>query len=150
MRDPARLLPGTYAARFATQVQYSDVDANRHVNNVAYARWFEEARSRLHLRVFGERQFLDPPPGVMLMLASTSISYLSPVGYPAEITAATLVTRVGAASWAYGQALFHDGRCAALGEALMVKALDGRPTRLTPAERDALAELAGLTSPIET
>jgi acyl-CoA thioester hydrolase len=139
VRDADRRVAEHYPDRWRTRVQYSDVDANRHVNNVAYARWFEEARTRMHLAAFGEQHFLEPPPGVLLVLASTTIEYLAPVGYPAEVTVASRVTKVAGASWTVAHALFHDDRCAALGDALMVKSLHGRPTRLSDAERTGLA-----------
>lgn len=146
--DAGRTDPASYPLLFEVRAMYSDLDTNRHVNNVAYARWFEEGRSQLNLHAFGEASFLDPPPDVQLLLASTQIDYLAPVGYPATVTVASAVLRVGAASWGVVHALFHGGRCAALGEGVMVKASGGRPTRLDQQERAALAKfrLAGATA----
>jgi acyl-CoA thioesterase FadM len=58
------------------------------------------------------------------------------------VTVATAVGKIGGASYVIEHALFHQGRCAALGESVVVRARDGRPVRLTDAERAALAPLA--------
>jgi len=59
-----------------------------------------------------------------------------------SIEVGTAVTRVGASSFAMGQAAFQDGECVALADCVMVKAAEGRPVRLTGAERELLARLA--------
>jgi acyl-CoA thioester hydrolase len=139
--DKSRLRPETYPLRFEVRALYSDVDTNRHVNNVAYARWFEEGRVRLNERVTGPGVLLDPPAGLQLLLVSIHINYLAQVPYPSTVTVAGAVGTVGGASYGIAHALFHDGRCAALGDSVVVKARDGRPTRLTPDERAALEPL---------
>jgi acyl-CoA thioester hydrolase len=140
--DRRRPRPEDYPLRFETRALYSDVDANRHVNNVAHARWFEEGRAQLNERVAGPGSLLDPPPGVQLLLVSIRLDYRAQVPYPATVTVATAVGKIGGASYVIEHALFHDGRCAALGESVVVRARDGRPVRLTDAERAALAPLA--------
>jgi acyl-CoA thioester hydrolase len=141
-QDRRRLELENYPLRFETRALYSDVDTNRHVNNVAYARWFEEGRAQLNERVAGAGRLLDPPPGVQLLLVSLHIEYLQQVSYPGTVTVAAAVGRVGAASYGIAHGLFHDGRCAALGDSVVVQARDGRPARLTAAERAALEPLA--------
>ena len=140
--DRRRPRPEDYPLRFETRALYSDVDANRHVNNVAHARWFEEGRAQLNARVAGPGTLLDPPPGVQFLLVSIRLDYRAQVPYPATVTVATAVGRIGGASYVIEHALFHQGRCAALGESVVVRARDGRPVRLTDAERAALAPLA--------
>ena len=140
-QDKRRLVPENYPLHFQTQALYSDVDTNRHVNNVAVARWFEESRAQLNHRVAGAGRLLDPPPGVQLLLVSNHIEYLQQVPYPSRVIAAAAVGRIGGASYGILHGLFHDGRCAALGESVVVQARDGRPLRLTSEERAALEPL---------
>jgi acyl-CoA thioester hydrolase len=140
--DKRRLELGNYPLRFQTRALYSDVDANRHVNNVAYARWFEEGRAQLNERVAGAGTLLNPPPGVQFLLVSIHIEYLNQVPYPSTVTVAAAVGRVSAASYVIAHALFHDGRCAALGDSVVIRARDGRPIRLDSSEHATLAELA--------
>jgi hypothetical protein len=56
------------------------------------------------------------------------------------------VSRIGAASYGIAHGLFHDGRCAALGDSVVVQARDGRPARLTAEERAALEPLGAFRS----
>jgi acyl-CoA thioester hydrolase len=131
----------SYPLRFQTRALYSDVDANRHVNNVAFARWFEEGRAQLNERVAGSGTLLNPPPGVQFLLVSLRLDYLAQVPYPSTVTVASAVGRISGASYVILHALFHQDRCAALGESVVVRARDGRPVRLSEAERAALVPL---------
>ena len=136
------MAPENYPLQFEARALYGDVDTNRHVNNVAVARWFEESRAQLNHRVAGVARLLDPPPGLQLLLVSIQIEYLQQVPYPSIVTIGAAVGRLGGASYAIAHGLFQDGQCAALGESVVVQAHDGRPMRLTPEERAALAPLA--------
>jgi acyl-CoA thioester hydrolase len=137
-QEKRRLALDSYPLRFEARALYGDVDTNRHVNNVAVARWFEESRAQLNHRVAGAARLLDPPPGLQLLLVSIQIEYLQQVPYPSTLTVAAAVGRLGGASYAVAHGLFQDGQCAALGESVVVQARDGRPLRLTPEERAAL------------
>jgi acyl-CoA thioester hydrolase len=139
--DKRRLRPENYPLRYETRALYSDVDANRHVNNVAYARWFEEGRAQLNERVAGPGALLNPAPGVQFLLVSLRLDYLAQVPYPSTVTVAAAVGRISGASYVIVHALFHQDRCAALGESVVVRARDGRPVRLSEAERAALTPL---------
>jgi acyl-CoA thioester hydrolase len=139
--DKRRRRPENYPLRYETRALYSDVDANRHVNNVAYARWFEEGRAQLNEQVAGPGALLNPPPGVQFLLVSLRLDYLAQVPYPSTVTVASAVGRISGASYVIVHGLFHQDRCAALGESVVVRAQDGRPVRLTEAERAALAPL---------
>jgi acyl-CoA thioester hydrolase len=141
-QDKRRLVLANYPLQFEARALYGDVDTNRHVNNVTVARWFEESRAQLNQRVAGAARLLDPPPGLQLLLVSIQIEYLQQVPYPSTVTVAAAVGRLGGASYAIAHGLFQDGRCAALGESVVVQAHDGRPTRLTPEERAALEPFA--------
>lgn len=139
--DRRRRRRENYPLRYEARALYSDVDANRHVNNVAYARWFEEGRAQLNEQVAGPDALLNPPPGVQFLLVSLRLDYLAQVPYPSTVTVASAVGRISGASYVIVHALFHQDRCAALGESVVVRAQDGRPVRLTEAERAALAPL---------
>jgi acyl-CoA thioester hydrolase len=141
-QDKRRLVLENYPLRFEARSLYSDVDTNRHVNNIAYARWFEEGRVQLNEQVAGAGSMLNPPPGVQLLLASIHIEYLRQVPYPSTVTVAAAVRAIHGASYGIAHAVFHEGDCAAVGDSIVVQARDGRPTRLTDAEREALAPYA--------
>jgi acyl-CoA thioester hydrolase len=141
-QDKRRLVLENYPLRFDARSLYSDVDTNRHVNNIAYARWFEEGRVQLNEQVAGAGSMLNPPPGVQLLLASVHIEYLRQVSYPSTVTVVAAVRAIHGASYGIAHAVFHEGECAALGDSIVVQARDGRPTRLTDAEREALSPYA--------
>ena len=135
--NPARLLPAHYPRRFTHRVLYSDMDAFRHLNNVAIARYFEEGRADFNVKIFGAASMIDPPDGLQLLFASSKIDFLQQAYYPGMVEIGTGVVRIGSSSYIIEQAAFQAGKCFALGEAVMVKAVNGRPTALTPEQREA-------------
>jgi len=139
--DPARLLVDSYPLRFGTRILYSDMDAFRHLNNGATGRYLEEGRADLNIRVFGVECMIDPPGGLQLLFATVTIDYVRQAHYPGEVEVCTGVARVGGSSYVLAQAAFQKGECFALAEAVMVKAIEGKPTRLSDAERAAIEGL---------
>jgi acyl-CoA thioester hydrolase len=139
--DPARQQADTYPLRFTTRILYSDMDAFRHLNNGATGRYFEEGRADLNMRVFGVACMIDPPGGLQLLFATTTVDYVRQAHYPGDVEIATGIVRIGGSSYVIAQATFQNGQCFALAEAVMVKAIDGRPASLTGAERSAIGGL---------
>jgi acyl-CoA thioester hydrolase len=133
----ARLDVGSYPVRFAYRTLYGDVDTNRHFNNVAFGRLFEEGRVELHRRAFG----WPATPGLTMMLATITIEFLAEARYPGSVEVATAVARVGGSSYTLDQAAYQDETCVALANCVMVKAIESRPVPLTEAERERLTGL---------
>jgi acyl-CoA thioester hydrolase len=140
-RDPRRLEPEAYPLRFATRVMFGDVDAYRHGNNVAIARFVEEGRVELMGRAFGARHMLAPPPDRMVLLASLHIDYLAQLSYPGTVMVASAVGRIGTSSYDIVHGLFSGGGCVALADTVMVKTDGRRSAALAPDERAALEAL---------
>lgn len=136
--DPARQHPDTYPERFIQRLLFADMDGFRHVNNGALGRCFEEGRADLNMKVFGPDCLVDPKGGFQPLFARISIDYLAPAQYPGQVEIGTGVSRIGNTSCVEAQAAFQDGRCVALSETVVVKAIDGRPTRFSDDERAAL------------
>lgn len=146
--DPALREVAAYATRLTLRCNFSDMDSMRHLNNVAIARYFEEARADINMRVFGAGALVDPQGGAQLLLAAIAIEYVAQGYYPGEVEIGSGVARIGRTSFAVAHAAFQNGRCIALAESRMVKALGGRPEPLNEAERSAsrglmLARAAG-------
>jgi acyl-CoA thioester hydrolase len=133
----ARLDAGSYPVRFAYRTLYSDMDTNRHLNNVAFGRLFEEGRVELHRRAFG----WPATPRLTMMLATITIEFLAEARYPGSVEVATAVARVGGSSFTLDQAAYQDETCVALANCVMVKAIESRPVPLTESERERLAGL---------
>jgi acyl-CoA thioester hydrolase len=123
--------PGRYAARITIPVRYGDMDANAHLNNVAIARLFEEARLRFHAHLKAKGAGVDPG-GVLL--AHVEIDYVTEGGYPEDVEAGVAVERVGARSYRLAIGLFQAGRTLALADCVMVH----RGAAVGPALRAAL------------
>ena len=134
----ARLDVDSYPVRFEYRTLFSDMDTNRHLNNVAFGRLFEEGRVELHRRVFGTSV---TPPGLTMMLATITIEFIAEARYPGSVEVATAVNRVGGSSFTLAQAVYQDGTCVAIADCVMVKATSGRPVPLTEDERERLTAL---------
>jgi len=133
-----RLDAESYPVRFAYRTLYSDMDPNRHLNNGAFGRLFEEGRADLHHRVMD----LPAADGLILLLATITIEFLREGRYPGSVEVASAVLRVGGSSYVLAQAAFQDGACVALADCVIVKASRDGPVPLTEAERALLAGLA--------
>jgi acyl-CoA thioester hydrolase len=134
----ARLDLDSYPVRFAYRTLFSDMDTNRHLNNVAFGRLLEEGRVELHRRVFGA---LLTPPAPTMMLAAITIEFIAEARYPGSVEVASAVTSIGDSSFTLGQAVYQDGTCVALADCVMVKATAGRPEPLSESQRERLAGL---------
>jgi len=137
-----RLDAGSYPVRFAYRTLYSDMDPNRHLNNGAFGRLFEEGRADLHHRVIGMSAASAAASGLTLLLATITIEFLREGRYPGSVEVASAVLRVGGSSYVLAQAAFQDQACVALADCVMVKACRGGPVPLTETEREMLAGLA--------
>ena len=122
----ARLDGGNYPLRFGYRSLFSDMDANRHLNNGTIGRVLEEGRAELHHSVFKRPAGTGAGSGSTLLLVTITIEFLREGRYPGSVEVATGVTRVGTSSFGLAQAAFQDGACIALADCVMVKAAHGR------------------------
>jgi acyl-CoA thioester hydrolase len=91
---------GRYPLTLEIPVAWGDMDANQHVNNVAYARWIESARV-----AYFERLGLTCPPGpegIGPIVARLSIDYLRALTYPDTVRVHATVRAVGRTSITMG------------------------------------------------
>lgn len=125
--------------RFAVPVRWGDLDAQSHVNNTLYFRYFEEARVQL---------FRQAGMGLGVskvgLLVHAKCDFLKPVLYPATVVVHLVLTRVGRTSMAFDTVLEcqdEPGVTYAQGENVIVGAdvASGRPTPWTPSELAAFA-----------
>ena len=99
-------------------VQWGDMDAFQHVNNVSYLRWFESAR----IAYFEAVGIMDRMPAIGPILARQTIDYRLPLTYPDTLQASATVLRLGNTSFTMGLRLSsaRHGKVAAEGEAVIV------------------------------
>ena len=91
-------------------IQWGDMDAFSHVNNVIYIRWFETARIELFRKMWGNKgmslQEILNGNGVGPILANFNINYHMPLLYPDTVLINTRVSRVGNSSFGVSHKLF--------------------------------------------
>jgi acyl-CoA thioester hydrolase len=141
--EPLRALAERARYQFFSRdiLRLSDLDHQRHVNNAVHPSLFTNGRYALiHGRLRGCVEATDA-----FAMVKVTIEYLSEMHFPGEVEVGTLVRRIGNSSLTFGQAIFSNGKCAAVAEAVMVM-LDGstrRPKQLPPAAVAELEKLRG-------
>ena len=85
--------------------RFSDMDVERHLNNVALASFYEDARVSFLRAHLGEER------GVRFVIARVSVSYLAEAHYPGEYDVGVGVSRFGTKSFDIGCGLFLGERC---------------------------------------
>ena len=135
--DARRLDPAAYPASLTLETRFADMDVNGHLNNVAFARFFEETRVRV-LRAgpaapaAGERRS-------SFVVANVSIDYLAEGNYPAPVTVTYAIARIGSSSFTVAMAAFQDGICIALCDSVLVhRDPQTGPAPIPPALRERL------------
>ena len=107
--EPFRLDPERYPLKVRILARYADVDPLLHINNVAVAQYYEEARVSATMMVMGGKSI--PAAGhERILIAHQSIDYLREGTYPGSLDVGVGVMRIGRTSYRYGMAMFQDGR----------------------------------------
>lgn len=106
---------GLFASWTRVSVRYNDLDPLGHVNNTAMAVFLEQARCELITpSLKAHSRHLD------MVLASTTLDYLSELHYPGEVEIGTLALRIGTKSFTLAHGVFQSGVCAGKGSVVMV------------------------------
>ena len=112
-------------------VAWGEMDALRHVNNVAYFRYFENARiayfERIKIWDFMEKTGIGP------ILASTQCRFRAPLSYPDVVSIGASVSDIGPDRFTmrYGVASHRLSMTAAEGDGVLVT-FDYRNNRKVP------------------
>jgi len=124
--------------RIADNIRFADLDPNQHVNNTAYATYFETARVSL---------IRDParglmPPGTSWVLVRLDVSFRAELHWPGRIEIGLGITRLGRSSVTFRQGIFSgDGICAASAVAttVLIDRASRKPMPLPKAVIDGLS-----------
>lgn len=139
--DVDLMSPASFAFQTVENLRFADVDANGHVNNVAFLVFFENARVSFIQRhlPFMRRE------GLAVVVARLEIDFRAQMHFPGSIRAGARLLEIGRSSFGVGQAIFDQhGKCAATGRATIV-AFDreaGKARQLPPEIRADLARMA--------
>jgi acyl-CoA thioester hydrolase len=134
---PERLQLAAYPWSREDEPRFGDMDALRHLNNVAIARLYEDARVRF-TDACGFRAALEHGHG--LLVAEVAIQYLGEGHYPDPLIIGCGVGRIGTSSFVIAQGLFQRGACIGTAETTLVHVArrEGGAVPLTEAGRSAL------------
>lgn len=119
--EPFRLLRSSYPYVRRVIARFSDMDTEGHLNNVALASFYEDARV----------SFLRAVPGhataYRFVIAHISISYLAEAHYPGEYDVGLGVSRFGTRSFDIGCGLFIGDKCVGVCDTTQVTIGDAGP-----------------------
>jgi len=135
--EPFRLDPDRYPLKVRVLARYADVDPLWHINNVAVAQYYEEARVSASMMMLGGKHIAGAT-GARILLAHQSIDYLREGTYPGALEVGVGVLRIGRSSYRYGMAMFQDGACISVSEAVLVYADAHGPAPLPGEYRERL------------
>ncbi len=136
--EPWQLIAENYPVSVVTQTRFQDIDPNRHLNNVAFAAMFENARVRLNR---GLRPWADRPRNERSMVAAVTINYLREGQYPDDVEISSGVSRIGTSSYVITQAMFQNGQCLATCDSVIVCRTDGEGKPLRQEVVDELKKM---------
>ena len=93
-------------------IQWGEMDAFNHVNNVVYIRWCETARIELFRKIWGDRginmkEILEGN-GVGPILANFNVNYKIPISYPDNVIIQTRVAQIGNTSFNVEHQVFTE------------------------------------------
>ncbi len=135
--DRERLSQGVFPFRCEVATRFSDVDMQRHLNNVAVAEIFQEGRAR-----FAYENDLSPlTRGGSLMVAALSIEYVGEMRHPLPVEVSVGVLEIGRTSYRVALVARQNGVIGAFAEVVMVSGKDGASTPITEEGRARLETL---------
>jgi acyl-CoA thioester hydrolase len=115
----SRLVRARYPFFADVQTRNADMDHLQHINNIAIAGYYDEARSQFTRRIFDQAGDIT---GVRLVTAQANVSYLAEAFHPGDVRIGCGINRIGAAAYEIGQALFQRDRCIGVCTAVFVNA----------------------------
>ncbi|MGY3255969.1 acyl-CoA thioesterase [Pseudomonas chlororaphis] len=134
-----------FAVRSSDKIRYADTDRQGHVNNAVFATFLETGRVEI---------IYDPhaplaEPGSEFVIARLELDLRAELRWPGTVQIGTRVATLGKSSMTLEQALFQDGRCAALASTVIVQ-IDAQSRRSNPFGETARRRLGALTTAAES
>ena len=127
--------PGSYSFWATEHVRFADLDMLGHVNNKAYATYFETARVN-YMTACG----LSDGVRVGVAMVRLEIDYRKEIRYPATLKLGVRLCKLGNSSLTLACAIFDGDVCASTSQSIAVR-FDGETRRskpFTPTERQTL------------
>ncbi len=138
----------TFKFHTPVRVRFGETDANRHVNQVSYFIYIEQARMDYFAHLGLTDAVHDPFSQTTLIAADLTCEFKAPVFFGQTVHVHARVTRMGRSSLDMEYALVEVSEprlvATARGSLVYFDHGAGRSTPLTPAIREAIARLEGL------
>lgn len=115
--DPRRRDPAAYPWSASMETRFADMDVNRHLNNVAITRFFEEVRIRFNWSLIAKSEIANRP---RYLVAHVAVDYLGEGSYPEPVTMTYAVGNIGRTSFRCLMGMFQNGHCIALCDSVLV------------------------------
>tara|TARA_B110001454_G_scaffold213841_1_gene232685 strand:+ start:877 stop:1326 length:450 start_codon:yes stop_codon:yes gene_type:complete len=111
-----RLEAESYPITTVIPPRFADLDPLGHINNVAMAAIFENARVHFH-HLLGRH---PADMGVRWMVAAVDLKYVAEAHFPYDVTVGSGIGHIGTSSWTLFSAAFQQGECVATCDTVMV------------------------------
>jgi acyl-CoA thioester hydrolase len=131
---PSRLQRAAYPYFRRVIARFSDMDAERHLNNVALASFYEDGRVSFLHDLAGEER----GKSFRFVIAHIAISYLAEAHYPGDYDVGLGVTRFGNTSFDVGAGLFIGDACVGVCDTTQVVIGANGPIAIPQTLREAL------------
>ncbi len=140
--EPHLLDPARYPFFTEVDVRFSDLDVNRHINNVALSNFVEEGRVRFH-RASGYHAAIA---GAGSMVASLAIEYVGQAYYPGALQIHAGAAQVGRTSYTLDLLLSQADRPVAFARSVVVCTREGKPHPIPESFHEIVASEWGVRS----
>ena len=132
--EPFRLQRASYPFFRQVIARFSDMDTEGHLNNVALASFYEDARvSFLRTATQGNHAY-------RFVIAQISINYLAEAHYPGSYDVGLGISRFGTTSFGIGCGLFIGDTCIGTCDTTQVTIGASKPVPLPQGLRDLLEQ----------
>lgn len=131
--DPALLDPAHYPFHCQIETRFSDLDANLHINNVAFTDLLQEGRVRFHRA----SNYTGHSAEMTTMVVSLGIEYVGQGFIPDPIDMHVAIGQTGRTSFQLNQLITQSKRKVLFAQTTLVCVSNGQPCPIPP---DFLAE----------
>ncbi|SBW29106.1 hypothetical protein FDG2_6445 [Candidatus Protofrankia californiensis] len=140
-QQPGRRVLSCYPFIHDVRPRFGDLDSlYGHLNNVAIATFYDDARELLNRTMFGSLTLVTSH--FYFVVVQLSIHYLAEVGYPGEYRVGVGVSRIGTSSMVHSLGLFQGKTCVGLCDTVMVHMTGNEVTPLSAEQRAILETMS--------
>lgn len=133
--DRRRTMIEAYPWQQVMDTRFADMDVNRHLNNIAITRFFEETRIRFNWNLIAGGAPMVRP---RYLVAHVAVDFLGEGAYPEPVTMTYAVGSIGNSSFRCQMGMFQFGNCIALCDSVLVHRGESGPAPLPPELRTRL------------